>query len=138
MLEISLEIAEAVKRRQYLYRLAITELGLIVATHAHADHIGGFLHIAGNLDITEVWYNGQFHSTLTFQRFVDLILGSDVVYHEPVRAEVREYGDVRLKVFAPRDQRRRLRRPPLLHNSSVHSCRHMRILGTARHLEAKV
>ena len=80
--------------RNYLDRQGIGELDLIVAAHAHADHIGGLLNILDELAVSEVWYNGQAHTTLTFERFIDAILESDIRYHEPVRGEVHEFGDL--------------------------------------------
>ena len=87
--------------RNYLDRKGIYELDLIIATHADADHIGGFLYVLGELAVAEVWYNGQTHTTLTFERFVDAILESDIRYHEPVRGDVHEFGDLVLEVLHP-------------------------------------
>lgn len=51
--------------------------------------------------MTEVWYNGQDHPTLTFERFVDLTLERDIAYQKPVLREVREYGELQIKVLHP-------------------------------------
>ena len=87
--------------RNYLDRKGIYELDLIIATHADADHIGGFLYVLGELAVAEVWYNGLTHTTLTFERLIDAILESDIRYHEPVRGEVHEFGDLVLEVLRP-------------------------------------
>ena len=87
--------------RNYLLSLGIDQLDLVVGTHAHADHIGGFPSIFEAISVDEVWYNGQAHTTVTFERFIDAILASDARYHEPVRGEVRAFGGLTLKVLHP-------------------------------------
>lgn len=86
---------------QYLAESGFETLELIIATHAHADHIGGFVPILDDLMVAEVWYNGQTHTTRTFERFIDAVLESDAAYHEPTRGETRAYGKLILEVLHP-------------------------------------
>lgn len=78
----------------YLQAIGVTHVDLAVASHAHADHIGGFPAVFGALSVGELWYNGQTHTTRTFERFVDTLLTASAVYHEPHRGEAREFGSL--------------------------------------------
>ena len=49
--------------RPSLDRQRTDGLDLIVATHTHAGHIGGFLFILGEFAVSEDWFNGQMHTT---------------------------------------------------------------------------
>lgn len=79
----------------------IDSLDLIVASHAHADHIGGFTPILENLAVEEIWYNGQTHTTQTFERFIDAALESDARYTEPTRGDRRSFGSLGIEVLHP-------------------------------------
>lgn len=86
---------------EYLEALEITRIDLAVATHAHADHIGGFPAVLEQAAVGELWYNGQEHTTLTFERFLDAILEREVRYHEPAAGERRGFGDLTVEVLHP-------------------------------------
>ena len=85
----------------YLRAAAVERIDLAIATHAHADHVGGFPPIFESIEVAEVWYNGQEHTTLTFERFLDAVLDSGAAYHEPIRGERVEYGDLAIEVLHP-------------------------------------
>jgi beta-lactamase superfamily II metal-dependent hydrolase len=55
----------------YLTNLNITHIHLIIATHAHEDHIGGLVGVLNsNITIDTVIYNNQTHSSATYTNFV--------------------------------------------------------------------
>jgi len=55
----------------YLDSLNITHIHLVIATHAHADHIGGLVPILNsNLTIDQVIYNNQTHTSVTYTNFI--------------------------------------------------------------------
>ncbi len=55
----------------YLTNLNITHLHLVIATHAHEDHIGGLVGVINsNITIDTVLYNNQTHSSATYTNFV--------------------------------------------------------------------
>lgn len=86
----------------YLAQLGVHRLDLAVATHAHADHIGGFPAVFRQAAVERLWYNGQNHTTRTFSRFLDAVLDSDAVYHEPSRGEQAHFGELTITVLHPR------------------------------------
>lgn len=89
------------KALSYLQDQEISRLDMIVATHAHADHIGGFMEILPAIEVNTIWYNGQTHTTVTFERFIDAVLESGARYHEPVRGETVELGRLVIEVLHP-------------------------------------
>ncbi len=89
------------RARAYLAELGVTHIDVAIATHAHADHIGGFEEIFTHKSVGELWYNGQPHTTATFDRFLDAIESSDTGYEEPLRGDRAELGALRLEVLHP-------------------------------------
>ena len=85
---VLVDAGEGAAVADYLRRAGVERLDLVVATHAHADHVGGFPAVFREVTVDTVWYNGQVHTTRTFERFLDAVLESGAVYHEPVRGEV--------------------------------------------------
>jgi competence protein ComEC len=85
-----------------LQSIGVSHIDLAVVSHAHADHIGGFPAVFGALSVGEIWYNGQTHTTRTFERFIDTLIASPVVYHEPRRGDTRMFGDLAVSSLHPR------------------------------------
>ena len=48
-------------------------IDIVVATHPHADHIGGLIDVIENVDVGQVLDSGQVHTTQTFEDFLDAI-----------------------------------------------------------------
>lgn len=86
---------------EYIADQGIDHIDLAIATHAHADHIGGFPAVFERATVDRVWYNGQVHTTLTFERFLDAVLESGARYREPVRGDELRLGDLVIHVLHP-------------------------------------
>jgi beta-lactamase superfamily II metal-dependent hydrolase len=56
-----------------LQKHGLSHIDVMVATHPHADHIGGLVDIIKNVDVGEVLDSGQVHTTQTFEDFLDAI-----------------------------------------------------------------
>ncbi|MFO8059985.1 MAG: MBL fold metallo-hydrolase [Bacillota bacterium] len=55
---------------QYLVRRGIRRIDLVVATHPHADHIGGLIDVLRNFEVHQVVDSGQPHTTATFDDYL--------------------------------------------------------------------
>jgi competence protein ComEC len=66
----------------YLTELGITRIDVMVASHPHADHIGGLVDVLRALPVGDVWTSGAVHGTGTFEQFLDAIADAKVPYHE--------------------------------------------------------
>src|SRR5262245_25888947 len=51
----------------------ITNIDVVVATHPHADHIGGLIGVIENVNVSEVMDSGQIHTTQTFEDWLNAI-----------------------------------------------------------------
>ncbi len=51
----------------------LSHIDVVVATHPHADHIGGLVDIIKSVDVGGVLDSGQVHTTQTFEDFLDAI-----------------------------------------------------------------
>ncbi|MHC4278505.1 MAG: ComEC/Rec2 family competence protein [Planctomycetota bacterium] len=45
-------------------------LEVMVATHPHADHIGGLIAVLGAFSVQEIWHNGDTSTSQTFSQFM--------------------------------------------------------------------
>ena len=57
----------------YLVRLAIDTIHLMVSTHPHSDHIGGLTQVLERFPVLEVWDPGVVHTTRLFTRYLEMI-----------------------------------------------------------------
>ncbi|WP_051246189.1 MBL fold metallo-hydrolase [Thioalkalivibrio sp. ALE19] len=86
----------------HLHDAGIDRVDLLVATHAHADHIGGAAAILEQTDVGAVWYNGQTHTTQTFESFIDaLVEAEDTRYIEPQRGRTKNLGNIEITALHP-------------------------------------
>lgn len=54
----------------YLNHYVDGQLEVMVATHPHADHIGGLIAVLDAFDIKEVWHNGDTSTSQTHAQFI--------------------------------------------------------------------
>ena len=83
-----------------LRRRGIDSLDLLVASHNHLDHIGGFPEILQQLRVTNAMENGLPATTAIYRRFV-LSLQSSGARLLDASARTISLGDVHLRVLPP-------------------------------------
>ena len=74
----------------------IEKIDNVVATHPHADHIGGLLNIIQNVPIGKIYDSGQEHNTQTFENYLDLIESKRIPFS--LARENNEIDDIDSKV----------------------------------------
>lgn len=62
-------------------------LEIMVATHPHADHIGGLIAVLDRFEVKEIWLNGDTSTSKTFSDFMNLVNAENATVHEAERGK---------------------------------------------------
>jgi beta-lactamase superfamily II metal-dependent hydrolase len=84
----------------HLRALRIDTLDLVVASHNHADHIGGMTAVLSGTVVRFYLDNGVPHTTATYQRTIQAVAASGAQYLRPT-ARTITLGSARLRVLPP-------------------------------------
>lgn len=82
----------------YLQSLGIQHITAIIATHPHADHIGGLIDVMNTLTVDAVWTSGAIHTTGVFERFLDTIDAHQIPYFEAGQNDTITVGSLSFDV----------------------------------------
>lgn len=63
-----------------LRRLGITKIDLLVATHPHADHIGGMQEVLSSFAVATVLDSGMPSTSVLYERFLETVDEQDIPY----------------------------------------------------------
>ncbi|WP_353894244.1 ComEC/Rec2 family competence protein [Proteinivorax hydrogeniformans] len=85
----------------YIQNLGVGKIHLVVATHPHADHIGGLGHVFNNFQVKKVWDSGQSHTSATYQSYLQSIEENNIDFLIVDAGHKKELGNYSLKVLGP-------------------------------------
>ncbi|MCL2368212.1 MAG: MBL fold metallo-hydrolase [Oscillospiraceae bacterium] len=86
---------------EYLRDAGISELTYVIATHPHADHIGGLVEVLQTFPVGTLIMPPVTHTTLTFERFIDAIEENDIYVRAPVAGSSFSVGEAVFTIIAP-------------------------------------
>src|SRR5918999_2671928 len=61
-----------------LQEYGLSYIDVVVATHPHADHIGGLIDVINTVNVGQVLDSGQMHTTQTFEDLLDSIYNKQI------------------------------------------------------------
>jgi len=89
---------------KYLKSYVDGDLEAIVATHTHADHIGGLIDVLAEYKVDEIWLNGDTSTSTTYQNFVNAVNIEGSAIYRATLGNVIKAGDLQLTVLNPPKQ----------------------------------
>ena len=78
-------------------------LEAVVATHPHADHIGGLIEVIDEFDVDNVWYNGDEATSKTYTDFMAEAIDEGAQVNEARRGDTIIAGALTFYVLNPVD-----------------------------------
>jgi len=85
----------------YLRDAGVRELAYVIATHPHADHIGGLIEVINTLPVGTLFMPNVTHTTQTFERFLDAIERNNIPLREPAPGSAFSVGEAVFTIIAP-------------------------------------
>jgi len=89
----------------YLQAQGVSDIDLLVATHPHADHIGGLADVLAQHQVSEVWVNGDTATSQTYQGFAAAVAAEGATVREVTRGYATQMDGLDLAVLHPTSQR---------------------------------
>ena len=89
----------------YLQGQGVGDIDLLVATHPHADHIGGLTAVLGQYQVSEIWVNGDTATSQTYQNFAGAVAAEGATIREVTRGYTTQMDGLDIAVFNPTAQR---------------------------------
>jgi competence protein ComEC len=85
----------------FLIAHQVDHIDLMIATHPHADHIGGLIDVLANFPVQAVATNGRTIDTFTYERFLDQVKFSGADYEELAAGNEFTVDGVSFSVLEP-------------------------------------
>lgn len=85
----------------YLGQRGIHKIDLLVATHPHADHIGGMPAVLEYMTVGQVWDSNYNSGSPLQRRWLKMIKERGIRYGQPAAGTVHDFSGVKVEVIAP-------------------------------------
>jgi beta-lactamase superfamily II metal-dependent hydrolase len=85
----------------YLNSYVDGPLEVMVATHPHADHIGGLTAVLGAFQVQQIWSNGEPSTSQTYTNFMSAVQAEGAEAHVARRGDQISVSDLTFKVLNP-------------------------------------
>ena len=106
----------------------VEKLNLVVATHPHADHIGGMAAVLKRIDVGMYVDNGMTHNTLTYLRTTQAVEKKEIPYRAAMNGRTFNIGsEATLTILHPRSTLLKGTRSDLNSNSVIMRLQHKNI-----------
>lgn len=76
-------------------------LEAMVATHPHADHIGGLIDVLVKYDVKDIWLNGDTVTSKTYTDFMNLVNAENATVHQAERGNTIQVGTLAFNILNP-------------------------------------
>jgi len=86
---------------KYLTSYVDGAIEVMVATHPHADHIGGLIDVLADFEVQEIWDNGDTATSKTYSDFMSAVKTENAQVFQAVRGNTIEVDGLVLKVLHP-------------------------------------
>ena len=84
-----------------LKRYGVKEINLAIATHPHADHIGGMVDVMRAFKVRELWDPGLNTGKVTYRKMLEEVDRQGIKFMTPKRGDTLKIGDAMLEVLNP-------------------------------------
>jgi len=86
----------------YLRNFVDGNLEVMVATHPHADHIGGLIDVLNAFQVEQIWHNGETSESKTYTDFMTAVNSEGAQVHIGKRGDRIAAGALTFLVLNPR------------------------------------
>jgi competence protein ComEC len=88
---------------QFLKQYVDGDLEVVIATHPHADHIGGLIDVLSIFIVDQIWYNGESSTSKTYTDFMNAVHAENAQVHIGKRGDKITAGSLTMTVLNPFD-----------------------------------
>ncbi|MFC1950083.1 ComEC/Rec2 family competence protein [Chloroflexota bacterium] len=74
---------------------------MVVATHPHADHMGGLIALLDAFQVQQIWHNGDTSESKTYSEFMDVVQSEEAEIHIARLHNTINAGELKLFVHHP-------------------------------------
>jgi beta-lactamase superfamily II metal-dependent hydrolase len=85
----------------YLRNYIDGPLEVMVATHPHADHIGGLIAVLSSFEVEQIWHNGDNSNSKTYRDFMYLVGSEGAETHVAKLHDIIKAGNLSFYVLNP-------------------------------------